>query len=56
MPYFKTSTEWFEQSSLLLKARPTTVRLVLSHLPLPSFEKKKQVTNTRNENSVHRPA
>jgi hypothetical protein len=27
MPYFKTSTEWFEQSSLLLKARPSSVRL-----------------------------
>jgi hypothetical protein len=26
MPYLKTSTEWFEQSSLLLKARPTSVR------------------------------
>jgi hypothetical protein len=26
MPYFKTSTEWFEQSSLLLKARPASVR------------------------------
>jgi hypothetical protein len=26
MPYFKTSTEWFEQSSLLLKARPSSVR------------------------------
>lgn len=28
MPYFKTSAEWYEQSSLLLKARPTSVRLV----------------------------
>jgi hypothetical protein len=26
MPYFQTSTEWFEQSSLLLKARPASVR------------------------------
>lgn len=25
MPYLKTSTEWYEQSSLLLKARPTSV-------------------------------
>ncbi|KAF2025353.1 hypothetical protein EK21DRAFT_76671 [Setomelanomma holmii] len=27
MPYFKTSAEWYEQSSLLLKARPTTTRI-----------------------------
>lgn len=25
MPYFDTSQQWLEQSSLLLKARPTTV-------------------------------
>ena len=25
MPYLKSSTEWYEQSSLLLKARPTSV-------------------------------
>ncbi|KAF2851319.1 hypothetical protein T440DRAFT_60928 [Plenodomus tracheiphilus IPT5] len=27
MPYFKTSVEWYEQSSLLLKARPTSTRI-----------------------------
>lgn len=27
MPYFTTSSEWFEQSSLLLKARPTTTKI-----------------------------
>lgn len=27
MPNFTTSSEWFEQSSLLLKARPTTTRI-----------------------------
>ncbi|OCL03920.1 hypothetical protein AOQ84DRAFT_325140 [Glonium stellatum] len=27
MPYFTTSSEWVEQSSLLLKARPTTTRI-----------------------------
>lgn len=33
MPYFKTSTEWFEQSSLLLKARPASVRHNASSVP-----------------------
>ncbi|KAF2825637.1 hypothetical protein CC86DRAFT_294304 [Ophiobolus disseminans] len=27
MPYFKTSAEWYEQSSLLLKARPSSTRI-----------------------------
>ncbi|OCK78395.1 hypothetical protein K432DRAFT_332150 [Lepidopterella palustris CBS 459.81] len=27
MPYFTTSAEWLEQSSLLLKARPTTTKI-----------------------------
>ena len=37
MPYFKTSEEWYEQSSLLLKARPTSVQhdsSLKEHLPL----------------------
>jgi hypothetical protein len=33
MPYFKSSTEWYEQSSLLLKARPSTVRSTNTTLP-----------------------
>ena len=31
MPYFKTSNEWYEQSSLLLKARPTSVCAYSTH-------------------------
>ncbi|CBX96752.1 hypothetical protein IAQ61_005385 [Plenodomus lingam] len=27
MPYFQTSVEWYEQSSLLLKARPSSTRI-----------------------------
>ena len=34
MPYLKSSTEWYEQSSLLLKARPTSVS---SQLPSYAF-------------------
>ncbi|KAF1957829.1 hypothetical protein CC80DRAFT_592312 [Byssothecium circinans] len=43
MPYFKTSTEWFEQSSLLLKARPTTTRITSKYTVLkPSASKIKK--------------
>ncbi|OMP83136.1 hypothetical protein BK809_0004517 [Diplodia seriata] len=31
MPYFTTSAEWFEQSRLLLEARPTTARIVTKY-------------------------
>lgn len=30
MPYFKSSQEWLEQSALLLEARPSTVRHILT--------------------------
>ncbi|KAF2126417.1 hypothetical protein P153DRAFT_297866 [Dothidotthia symphoricarpi CBS 119687] len=40
MPYFKTITEWHEQSSLLLKARPTTARITSKYTVLkPSASK-----------------
>ncbi|KAF2004285.1 hypothetical protein P154DRAFT_560752 [Amniculicola lignicola CBS 123094] len=40
MPYLKTSTEWYEQSSLLLKARPTTTRITSKYSVLkPSSSK-----------------
>ncbi|KAH7083534.1 signal recognition particle 9 kDa protein-domain-containing protein [Paraphoma chrysanthemicola] len=40
MPYFKTSAEWYEQSSLLLKARPTTTRITSKYSVLkPSASK-----------------
>ncbi|EAT76553.1 hypothetical protein HBI56_213640 [Parastagonospora nodorum] len=40
MPYFKTSAEWYEQSSLLLKARPTTTRITSKYTVLkPSASK-----------------
>ncbi|KAF2466092.1 uncharacterized protein BDR25DRAFT_328213 [Lindgomyces ingoldianus] len=34
MPLFKTSAEWYEQSSLLLKARPTTARITSKYTVL----------------------
>ncbi|KAA8618845.1 signal recognition particle srp9 subunit [Pyrenophora tritici-repentis] len=39
MPYFTTSAEWLEQSSLLLKARPTSTRITSKYTvlkPTPS--------------------
>ncbi|KAL1598459.1 hypothetical protein SLS59_006743 [Nothophoma quercina] len=43
MPYLKTSTEWYEQSSLLLKARPTSTRITSKYTVLkPSASKIKK--------------
>ncbi|KAG9191427.1 hypothetical protein G6011_09515 [Alternaria panax] len=45
MPYFDTSAEWYEQSSLLLKARPTTTRITSKYSvlkPTASKIKKRQ--------------
>ncbi|KAF2794278.1 hypothetical protein K505DRAFT_242490 [Melanomma pulvis-pyrius CBS 109.77] len=45
MPYFKTNTEWYEQSLLLLKARPTTTRITSKYSvlkPTPSKVLKRQ--------------
>lgn len=51
MPYFTTSQEWFHQSSLLLQARPTTVRLPL---PLLSATPLTPPTDTHNLQIHHR--
>ncbi|KAF2873854.1 signal recognition particle 9 kDa protein-domain-containing protein [Massariosphaeria phaeospora] len=45
MPTFKTSTEWYEQSSLLLKAYPSTTRITSKYRvqkPTPSKIKKRE--------------
>ncbi|KAF2706090.1 hypothetical protein K504DRAFT_387046 [Pleomassaria siparia CBS 279.74] len=42
MPYFKTNTEWYEQSSLLLKARPTTTRITSKYSVLKPTASKVQ--------------
>ncbi|KAF2011455.1 hypothetical protein BU24DRAFT_426539 [Aaosphaeria arxii CBS 175.79] len=40
MPYLETSAEWYEQSSLLLKARPSTTRITSKYTVLkPSASK-----------------
>ncbi|KAK7516412.1 signal recognition particle 9 kDa protein-domain-containing protein [Phyllosticta citriasiana] len=40
MPFFDSSTEWLEQSALLLKARPTTARIVTKYSILQRHEAK----------------
>ncbi|RMZ71397.1 wd repeat [Pyrenophora seminiperda CCB06] len=45
MPYFTTSAEWLEQSSLLLKARPTSTRITSKYTvlkPTPAKIKKRK--------------
>ncbi|KAF2264750.1 hypothetical protein CC78DRAFT_462835 [Lojkania enalia] len=61
MPYFATSTEWFEQSSLLLKARPTTTRITSKYTVLrPSASKirkrKKYLEKRPNLSSTNNPS
>lgn len=46
MPYFNTSVEWYEQSSLLLKARPASTRITSKYTVLkPSASKIKKRKN-----------
>ncbi|KAK8170613.1 signal recognition particle 9 kDa protein-domain-containing protein [Phyllosticta citribraziliensis] len=40
MPFFESSAEWLEQSALLLKARPTTARIVTKYSILQRHEGK----------------
>ncbi|PVH97529.1 hypothetical protein DM02DRAFT_658202 [Periconia macrospinosa] len=56
MPYFKTSTEWFEQSSLLLKARPTTTRITSKYTVLKPTASKVQKRQKYLEKKAARPA
>ncbi|KAF2138710.1 uncharacterized protein K452DRAFT_360948 [Aplosporella prunicola CBS 121167] len=43
MPYFTSSAEWYEQSALLLKARPTTARIVTKYSIIKRKESKDRV-------------
>ncbi|KAJ6447042.1 signal recognition particle protein (SRP9) domain-containing protein [Purpureocillium lavendulum] len=48
MPYFKTSQEWLEQSTLLLEARPSTTRITTKYSikPVKPRAKKPQEQQT----------
>ncbi|KAF1345682.1 signal recognition particle 9 kDa protein-domain-containing protein [Delphinella strobiligena] len=53
MPYFDSSTEWQRQSFLLLKARPTTTRIVTKyHIPSPSSLRHQKKLAKRAEKQV----
>ncbi|KAF2742172.1 hypothetical protein M011DRAFT_522333 [Sporormia fimetaria CBS 119925] len=53
MPFLPTSTEWYEQSSLLLKARPSTTRITSKYTVLsPSPSKIRKRTKYAERKSL----
>ncbi|KAL1798051.1 hypothetical protein ACET3X_004657 [Alternaria dauci] len=56
MPYFATSQEWYEQSSLLLKARPTTTRITSKYSVLKPTASKIKKRQKYEEKRAARPA
>ncbi|OAA44873.1 Signal recognition particle, SRP9 subunit [Metarhizium rileyi] len=42
MPYFKSSQEWLEQSTLLLEARPSTTRITTKYSIQPAKSRKRK--------------
>ncbi|KAF2736569.1 hypothetical protein EJ04DRAFT_489833 [Polyplosphaeria fusca] len=55
MPYFETSDEWYEQSSLLIKARPTSARVTSKYTvlkPTPSKIKKREKYLVKHPNTA----
>ncbi|KAL1626901.1 hypothetical protein SLS56_006629 [Neofusicoccum ribis] len=52
MPYFTTSAEWYEQSKLLLEARPTTARVVTKY----SILKRKTTKDRKRQPTTSDPA
>ncbi|EOA87484.1 uncharacterized protein SETTUDRAFT_179207 [Exserohilum turcica Et28A] len=55
MPYFATSAEWYEQSSLLLKARPTTTRITSKYSVLKPTASKIKKRQKYEEKKAARP-
>ncbi|EKG17369.1 Signal recognition particle SRP9 subunit [Macrophomina phaseolina MS6] len=60
MPYFSTSAEWYEQSKLLLEARPTTARVVTKYSILKrktTKDHKRQITTSdpAQADASHKP-
>ncbi|CAN9242691.1 unnamed protein product [Alternaria alternata] len=56
MPYFDTSAEWYEQSSLLLKARPTSTRITSKYSVLKPTSSKIKKRQKYDEKRAARPA
>ncbi|KAF1943728.1 hypothetical protein EJ02DRAFT_120580 [Clathrospora elynae] len=55
MPYFKTSKEWYEQSSLLLKARPTSTRITSKYSVLKPSSSKIKKRQKYDDKKASRP-
>ncbi|KAB2581124.1 Signal recognition particle SRP9 subunit [Lasiodiplodia theobromae] len=60
MPFFASSAEWFEQSRLLIEARPTTARVVTKYSIIKrktTKDRKRQVAtgDTANSDATHKP-
>ncbi|KAF1973846.1 hypothetical protein BU23DRAFT_580078 [Bimuria novae-zelandiae CBS 107.79] len=56
MPYLETSAEWYEQSSLLLKARPTTTHVTSKYTVLKPNARKIKKHQKYLEKRAARPA
>ncbi|KAL6704290.1 hypothetical protein ACN47E_008354 [Coniothyrium glycines] len=56
MPYFKTSVEWYEQSSLLLRARPSTTRISSKYTVLKPSASKIKKRQKYAERQTSKPA
>ncbi|KAL5381079.1 hypothetical protein DPSP01_007338 [Paraphaeosphaeria sporulosa] len=56
MPYLETSAEWYEQSSLLLKARPTTTHITSKYTVLKPNARKIKKHTRYLEKRAARPA
>ncbi|KAJ4356843.1 uncharacterized protein N0V89_004880 [Didymosphaeria variabile] len=56
MPYLETSSEWYEQSSLLLKARPTTTHITSKYTVLKPNARKIKKHQKYLEKRAARPA
>ncbi|KAJ4290304.1 hypothetical protein N0V90_010520 [Kalmusia sp. IMI 367209] len=56
MPYLKTSAEWYEQSTLLLKARPTTTHITSKYTVLKPNARKIKKHQKYLEKRAARPA
>ncbi|OJD30664.1 wd repeat protein [Diplodia corticola] len=56
MPYFTTSAEWFEQSRLLLEARPTTARVVTKYSIIKRKTSKDGKRQVATSDSAHADA
>ncbi|KAG8420394.1 hypothetical protein J3459_011125 [Metarhizium acridum] len=53
MPYFKSSQEWLEQSTLLLEARPSTTRITTKYSIQPVKSRKRKADDADGDTPVN---